>query len=601
MNRTSASFWRLTRPLLPLGIAALAISMGTVAPSANADGPGAAAETAIPSAADDRAIAHVLNRLGFGPRPGDLERVRAMGLEDYVEEQLHPEQIDDREMTGRLAAFQTLELSTREIIQQYWLPAQMERRRQRQLRVQTQPDGDNSSQTPGSRAGQPGPDTARPDQQGPERRQVPEAMRRAGLVMAELGQQKLLRAVHSERQLQEVLVDFWFNHFNVFARKGPRIQPYLTSYERDAIRPHVLGKFRDLLGAVAESPAMLIYLDNWLSSDPDGPDPQTVMRLRQRGMSGGRRPPIGPTRFGTPARGQTPRRQSPQPQPRRRGGLNENYARELLELHTLGVDGGYTQQDVVDVARAFTGWTLDPPQLGGGFRFEPRLHDSGEKQILGQTIEAGGGKSDGEQVLDMLARHPSTAQFIAMKLARRFVADDPPSAVVARAAATFRDTDGDLREVVRAIVTSPEFLSPEAYEAKVKTPLEFVVSAVRATGARTYNAQSLVRSLRELGMPPYLCQPPTGYDDTASAWINTGALLSRMNFAIALVNGGLRGVRVNLSAVSGTEDPDDTREWLLSHILLGAASAGTTATLNKSSNPVQLAVLAIGAPEFQRR
>ena len=417
--------------------------------------------------------------------------------------------------------------------------------------------------------------------------------------MAELGQQKLLRAVHSERQLQEVLVDFWFNHFNVFARKGPRIQPYLTSYERDAIRPHVLGKFRDLLGAVAESPAMLIYLDNWLSSDPDGPDPQTVMRQRQRGMSGGRRPPIGPTRFDTPARGQTPRRQSPQP--RRRGGLNENYARELLELHTLGVDGGYTQQDVVDVARAFTGWTLDPPQLGAGFRFEPRLHDSGEKQILGQTIEAGGGKSDGERVLDMLARHPSTAQFIAMKLARRFVADDPPSAVVARAAATFRDTDGDLREVVRAIVTSPEFLSPEAYEAKVKTPLEFVVSAVRATGARTYNAQSLVRSLRELGMPPYLCQPPTGYDDTASAWINTGALLSRMNFAIALVNGGLRGVRVNLSAVSGTEDPDDTRKWLLSHILLGAASEGTTATLNKSSNPVQLAVLAIGAPEFQRR
>ena len=281
--------------------------------------------------------------------------------------------------------------------------------------------------------------------------------------MAELGQQKLLRAVHSERQLQEVLVDFWFNHFNVFARKGPRIQPYLTSYERDAIRPHVLGKFRDLLGAVAESPAMLIYLDNWLSSDPDGPDPQTVMRLRQRGMSGGRRPPIGPTRFGTPARGQTPRRQSPQPQPRRRGGLNENFAPELLELHTLGVDGGYTQQDVVDVARARSRAGRSIPPTGWRLRFEPRLHDSGEKQILGQTIEAGGGKSDGEQVLDMLARHPSTAQFVAMKLARRFVADDPPSAVVARAAATFRDTDGDLREVVRAIVTSPEFLSPEAY------------------------------------------------------------------------------------------------------------------------------------------
>ena len=281
--------------------------------------------------------------------------------------------------------------------------------------------------------------------------------------------------------------------------------------------------------------------------------------------------------------------------------MNENYARELLELHTLGVDGGYTQQDVVEVARAFTGWTIDAPHQGGGFRFEPRLHDAGEKLVLGHTIEAGGGKDDGEQVLDMLARHPSTAQFIATRLARRFVADDPPPVLNERAAARFRETDGDIREVVRTIVSSPEFFSPSAYRAKVKTPLEFVVSAVRITGARTDNAQSLVRSLRELGMPPYFCQPPTGYDDTAEAWVNTGAILNRMNFAIALASRGLRGVTVNLATISGTEDPDAIREWFISNVLLDAVSVATHTTLAKSSNAVQLAALAIGAPEFQRK
>ena len=281
--------------------------------------------------------------------------------------------------------------------------------------------------------------------------------------------------------------------------------------------------------------------------------------------------------------------------------MNENYARELLELHTLGVDGGYTQQDVVEVARAFTGWTIDAPHQGGGFRFEPRLHDAGEKLVLGHTIEAGGGKDDGEQVLDMLARHPSTAQFIATRLARRFVADDPPPVLIERAAARFRETDGDIREVVRTIVSSPEFFSPSAYRAKVKTPLEFVVSAVRITGARTDNAQSLVRSLRELGMPPYFCQPPTGYDDTAEAWVNTGAILNRMNFAIALASRGLRGVTVNLATISGTEDPDAIREWFISNVLLDAVSVATHTTLAKSSNAVQLAALAIGEPEFQRK
>ncbi len=255
----------------------------------------------------------------------------------------------------------------------------------------------------------------------------------------------------------------------------------------------MLGTFRDLLGATAKSPAMQFYLDNWMSNT--------------------------------------------------RKGLNENYGRELMELHTLGVDGGYTQKDVTEVARAFTGWTIEGPlQGGGGFVFNPRLHDMGEKVVLGHVIRAGGDQSDGEQVLDILARHPSTATFIATKLARRFVSDAPPKALVERAAARFRATDGDLREVLRTILTSREFLSPESFRAKAKTPFEFVVSAIRASSADVQDAMPLVRQLQQLGMPLYQCQPPTGYQDTADAWVNTGALVGRMNFAVALTERRLRGV-----------------------------------------------------------
>ena len=269
--------------------------------------------------------------------------------------------------------------------------------------------------------------------------------------------------MYSERQLQEVLTDFWFNHFNVDARKGVD-RFLLTEYERDAIRPHVLGRFRDLLGATAKSPAMLFYLDNWMSADPEGVQSILATRRRLAGM--------------------------PNQTANARRGLNENYGRELLELHTLGVDGGYTQKDVTEVARAFTGWTIDRPQQGGGtFRFEPRIHDEGEKVVLGHHIKDGG-IGDGEAVLDLLARHPSTARFIAGKLVRRFVSDSPPPALVDRAAARFTATDGDLREVMRTILTSPEFLAPDAYRSKTKTPFEFVVTALRATGADLANAAS---------------------------------------------------------------------------------------------------------------
>ena len=385
---------------------------------------------------DDRTVTHVLNRVAFGPRAGDVDRVKRIGLERYIDEQLHPDRIPDRAIP-RVAALESLTMSARDL------------------------------------ADEP----------------------RAAVVI-ELAQQKLLRGIHSERQLQEVLTDFWFNHFNVDARKGPT-RLMVAEYERDTMRPRVLGKFRDLLEATAKSPAMLFYLDNWMSVDPGRPLPRN----------------------------------------NRREGLNENYARELMELHTLGVDGGYTQADVTEVARAFTGWTIDRPRQGGGFFFSPRFHDQGRKVVLGHVIEAGGGESDGKQVLDILAKHPSTAKFIATKLVRRFVSDDPPAALVARAAERFRKTDGDLREVMRTILLSKEFLSPAAFGAKVKTPFEFVVSAVRATGADPGDARTLVPMVNQLGMPLYQCQPPTGYKDTADAWINTGALVERMNMAVRFARG----------------------------------------------------------------
>ena len=287
----------------------------------------------------------------------------------------------------------------------------------------------------------------------------------------------------------------------------------------------------------------------------------------------------------------------PAAQNRRPRGLNENYARELMELHTLGVDGGYTQKDVQEVARAFTGWTIANPRQGGGFQFEPRMHDDGEKIVLGHRIKPGGGQHDAEEVLDILAAHPSTARFIATKLARRFVADQPPESIVDRAAVRFRDTKGDIREVVRTIVTSPEFFAAAAYRAKVRTPFEFVAAALRATSADTINAISLVQAMRELGMPPYGCQPPTGYADRADAWVNTGALLNRMNFAVALTSGRLRGVK---SGGAGNA-VDAARDSIVDGVLAGDLASSTRTTVARASTPSQAVALLLGSPEFQRR
>jgi uncharacterized protein (DUF1800 family) len=446
---------------------------------------------------DEQAVLHVLNRIAFGPRPGDVERVEKMGLQQYIDGQLHPERVQDRDMDGRLAGLTTINLSSRDIVRQFEQPLLDMRRDNKDL----QANGDPNALPP----------------------KVREVQQNANSVLVDLSEQKLLRAVYSERQLQEVLTDFWFNHFNVDARKG-QDRFLLTAYERDTIRPHVLGTFRDLLEATAKSPAMLFYLDNWMSADPNGPHLDMAPRFARGRFL---RPP-------------------PNIQPKNRPkGLNENYGRELMELHTLGVDGGYTQKDVTEVARAFTGWTIDAPRLEGGFRFEPRLHDEGEKIVLGHKIRAGGGMNDGEQVLDILASHPSTAHFISLELTRRFVSDTPPAALVDRVAARFEATHGDLREVMRAILTSPEFLGGEIYDAKVKTPFEFVVSAVRATAADVTNATALVRTMQQLGMPLYQCQPPTGYKDTAEAWTNTGALVNRINFALALSSNRVQGVSVD--------------------------------------------------------
>jgi uncharacterized protein (DUF1800 family) len=405
---------------------------------------------------------------------------------------------------------------------------------------------------------------------------------KANTVLVELSEQKLLRAAYSERQLQEVLTDFWFNHFNVDARKG-RDRFFLTEYERETIRPHVLGKFRDLLEATAKSPAMLFYLDNWMSVDPNGLHPA------------GFRAPFARQPFG---RGQfpfMPPLQRPVA-PNAPKGLNENYGRELMELHTLGVDGGYTQKDVTEVARAFTGWTIQNPRLGGGFRFEPRMHDEGEKSVLGHRIRAGGGIEDGEQVLDILARHPSTAHFIATKLARRFVSDTPPATLVDRLAARFRETDGDLREVMRTLLTSPEFLSDKSDGTKVKTPFEFIVSAIRATDADVSDARPLIRVAQQLGMPLYQCQPPTGYKDTADAWANSGSLVNRMNFALALGRNAMRGISMTTDSWTPGE-----RNLVIDSTLGSNVSDTTRATIFKAAIPPQIVALTLGSPEFQRR
>jgi uncharacterized protein (DUF1800 family) len=590
---------------------------------------------AAPGKAEPRTVLHVLNRLGFGPRPGDVERVQQLGIDVYIEQQLHPERVPDEALNTRLASFETVSLSSRDLTEKYFVPAQMARRDQllKQQKAEAKAAKADPSMTAdpsmSAAAGDDAPKAGPAAQISPE---VLAARQGEQTVLNELMQARVLRAAMSERQLDEVLTDFWMNHFNVFIGKG-QVRQYLPEYERDVIRPRVLGNFRDLLGAVAHSPAMLFYLDNWQSAGPDsGPaiPPQLLERMNNPRLAPAQRAQLQ-------ARLQQMRDQTQKGQKQKRG-LNENYGRELMELHTLGVDGGYTQKDVVDVARALTGWTIDRPQQGGSFVFQPRMHDTGEKLILGERFPAGRGEDEGERVLDLLAKHPSTAHHIAYRLAQRFVADEPPAALVDRAAKTFLSTKGDLREVVRVIVTSPEFFSPDAFRSKVKSPLEFAISAVRASGANVVNAMPIVQALRTtLGMPLYGCQPPTGYSNTSDAWINTGALLNRMNFAVQLVSGGqMRPPAGGRNGGPGPQVPgrpqrpavpfaalrpaqlaraplqidfqnlaaDTTaasRDHLLASMLAGDVSDATRQVLVQAETPQHLVALTLGSPEFQRR
>ena len=547
-------------------------------------------------------IVHALNRLTFGPRPGDVERVRELGLERWIARQLEPGRIPDEGLKARLAPLETLHQSSGELLKGYE-PSPEARREIQKLRGEME--------------------AASEAEQRALRRELREKTL-AGLagsprqVLEELQAGKLIRAVHSERQLDELLVDFWMNHFNVYAQKGP-VRFLLNEYEQEVVRPRAWGRFEDLLVATAESPAMLFYLDNWMSVDPAAAQRREGSR-GQRGTRGGGYRGAGQGRsLAGPRAGYVPPPMTRTPLPqggasgqgggqsRRRTGLNENYARELMELHTLGVDGGYTQQDVTEVARAFTGWTIeglrqDQPR----FRFDERLHDAGDKLVLGQVVKSAG-QDEGRRILHLLASHPATARFISYKLARRFVSDEPPDALVERAAATYLRTDGNIREVLRAIVTSPEFFAPAARQAKVKTPLEFVTSAVRAAGGQVSDGRDLSRRLGEMGMPLYLQQPPTGYKDTAEAWVSSSGLLARLNFALDLAAGRVPGVTTDLALVAGPAgDAAALRDQLAARLTPAGLSAATLATLEQegragSLEPARLAGLILGSPEFQRR
>jgi uncharacterized protein (DUF1800 family) len=406
---------------------------------------------------------HVLNRLGYGPKPGDIERVAQMGVRRYIDAQLHPETIAyPEQLTKRLAGLQTANAPAGDVVRDF-----------DELRKDV-----------------------RNEEEGARQRRRAELAK----ISRETAEARLLRAIDSPRQLEEVMVDFWFNHFNVFAGKGVD-RALIASYERDAIRPHVMGSFRELLGATAHHPAMLYYLDNFQSTSSDF-------------VPGG-------AAAGAKAKAR---------------GLNENYARELMELHTLGVDGGYTQKDVTELARMLTGWTFDQRRLvrnNETFRFEPKRHDQGVKTWLGREV-APDGQREGEMALDVLAVHPSTAHYISRQLAQYFVSDAPPPALVDRMARTWVESKGDIRAVLGTLFASDEFMAPAAVGAKFKTPYQFVVSAVRASDAQVANIAPLLGTMTQLGMPLYGCQTPNGYKNTQDAWLNPDALARRITFATAL-------------------------------------------------------------------
>ncbi len=577
----------------------------------------------------DDQILHALDRLTFGPRPGDVERVKRIGLKKWLDQQLHPERLAENPvLEAQLQVLESLHMTPLETLQHY--PTQQ---MIRAIANGKQPMPDDLllrasierlitrykvKQAEAAGLDAPAPDanadlepvraldevlspaelaTARGNN-GEKKRELLESMpperiedmliamnqgQRTKLfgpapswirreimllngpqqvVAYDLLDSKMLRAVESTQQLAEELDDFWFNHFNVYYDKGSD-RFLIPQYEREAIRPHVLGQFRDLLEATAKSPAMLYFLDNFESVRPDI-DANNKKRKVKRG-------------------------------------LNENYGRELMELHTLGVNGGYTQKDVTEVARCFTGWTIKDPKHDGGFLYDDKLHDKGEKIVLGNVIAAGGGIDDGEQVLDILARHPATAHFISKELAQHFVADNPPEALVNKMAQTFLSTNGSIREVMKTMLNSKEFWSQGAYRAKLKSPFEMVASSARALDAHVIDGWGLANQVGKLGEPLYRKLEPTGYSNLSSEWVNSAALLGRMNFAFQLAQNHVESVKVDVSRFGN--DPSAVAKILM----FRAMSPETRAAINKAledkkqKSPAMVAALVIGSPDFQKR
>ena len=537
----------------------------------------------------DQQVQQVLNRLGFGPRPGDVAKVRAMGVDEWIGLQLAPDRITDGAADRVVASYEMLGRPTRDLVAMY-------------------EEGQIALRKQGKQLAQQGDTNSKRDMRAEFLRDNPEMrdkLRQNQRILGDVQSAKLARAVASERQMQEVMTDFWENHFTVFAGKG-LVRLYIPSYDRDVIRPRALGSFRDLLGAVAKSPAMLFYLDQWQSA-ADSMHP-TLVAARRPGQR-----PLARRGTAAGANGIT----MEQLGAGRARGLNENYARELMELHTLGVDGGYTQADIIEVARALTGWSMNP-RAAAEYVFRPEIHDAAQKVVLGHVLPAGRGVEDGEAVLDIVARHPATARFIARKLAVRFVSDNPPLALVERAAQTFMKTDGDIREVVRTIVTSPEFFSRTAYRSKVKSPFELVASALRAVGAQPDTTLRSAQLVGFLGAPIFGHQAPNGWPETGDSWMNSGAILNRINFGLGLAAGRFPGASIAqwsdaerlksapreqqvdavVNAFLGGQSSPDTREILMKGE--NPLAAKLSVSVAADSSTAAMSSMAMGAMDEQR-
>lgn len=592
------------------------------------------AATKSVSLTEDQKILHVLNRLGFGARPGDVARVKAMGLNKYIEMQLNPASLDDSIAEAKVKNLGVLNMSNDELFAKY--PngqavlqmiarqngltkgdvAELRKKNQAKGDEMAKPDANGTAMPNSSAQNQPNLDQMSDEERAKIQQQVAEIYREKQLgrpqqISQQLAAARIMRAVYSEKQLQEVMVDFWTNHFNVYASKAAT-RWFLPEYDRDIIRPNALGNFKDLLLATAKSPAMLFYLDNFQSIAPNaGQNNGNANRQRlQQAVNNPRiREQIKQRQGITDEELDQRIKKAQQNQQRQQRGINENYAREIMELHTLGVDGGYTQKDIQEIARCFTGWTIVDPrgyrriaaaeingnadkradrlmqQAGipadtpsGTFYFNPRWHDTGEKTVLGQKINEGG-INDGLKVLDILANHPSTAHFIAKKLAVKFVSDEPSEALVNRVADAFLKSKGDIKTTLRALFTDAEFYAPQNYRAKIKTPFELVVSAIRTVGADT-NGAAVQAMLNKMGEPLYGYIAPTGYPDKAEDWVNTGALLERINFSIALASNRIPGTRVNLANLNAP-NKQQILDKAVAEILDGEIAPATKATLLK--------------------